>query len=109
MSSSSPPPHPTTPHPTTPVKCEKQENTTVPPAPKKKKKKKKNHRCKVCRIKLTMVEKHTPCRCGKHFCKQHRYADEHNCTFDYRAFQTKLLNKALVERKIVNQQYEKLI
>jgi len=25
-----------------------------------------------------------PCRCGGVFCSLHRYADEHNCTFDYR-------------------------
>jgi predicted nucleic acid binding AN1-type Zn finger protein len=25
-----------------------------------------------------------PCRCGGIFCSLHRYANEHDCTFDYR-------------------------
>ena len=25
-----------------------------------------------------------PCRCGGTFCSTHRYANEHDCTFDYR-------------------------
>jgi len=44
--------------------------------------KKKSNRCQVCRKKvgLTGVE----CRCGGLFCHQHRYSDEHDCSFDYR-------------------------
>lgn len=24
------------------------------------------------------------CRCGEQFCALHRYADKHNCSFDYK-------------------------
>lgn len=27
----------------------------------------------------------TCCRCGGSFCCKHRYAEEHSCTFDYKA------------------------
>ncbi|XAR60504.1 hypothetical protein NMG60_11033916 [Bertholletia excelsa] len=34
------------------------------------------------------------CRCGGTFCGVHRYAEEHSCTFDYKAFGRAILAKA---------------
>lgn len=39
-------------------------------------------RCKVCRRKITMT--YIECRCGEKFCGNHRYADEHDCPYDYK-------------------------
>eukprot|EP00808_Paulinella_micropora_P003508 g23123.t1 len=49
------------------------------------------NRCWQCnkRIGITGVE----CRCGYVFCGVHRYADQHNCSFDYRKLQRKKLEK----------------
>ncbi|EGZ16381.1 hypothetical protein PHYSODRAFT_286483 [Phytophthora sojae] len=40
-------------------------------------------RCWECKKKvgLTAIE----CRCGYVFCSSHRYADQHNCSFDFKA------------------------
>lgn len=35
------------------------------------------------------------CRCGKHFCASHRYAEDHNCSHDYREDQKKELLKLM--------------
>ncbi|CAF0816433.1 unnamed protein product [Didymodactylos carnosus] len=44
--------------------------------------KKKKQKCLICNRKLALTE--YPCRCGGHYCSLHRYANEHNCTFDYK-------------------------
>lgn len=44
--------------------------------------KKKKNRCTKCKINVGVIG--FPCRCGGTFCSSHRYANEHNCTFDYR-------------------------
>lgn len=43
------------------------------------------HRCNVecCRKKLGLTG--FKCRCGLTFCGQHRHAEGHNCTFDWKA------------------------
>lgn len=43
------------------------------------------------------------CRCGFNFCSSHRYADAHDCTFDYKTFEREQLRKthqAVVADKI---------
>lgn len=40
------------------------------------------NKCGQCRARLGLLT--FDCRCGKTFCSSHRYADEHNCSFDYR-------------------------
>lgn len=43
------------------------------------------------------------CRCGFNFCSSHRYADTHDCTFDYKTFEREQLrktNQAVVADKI---------
>lgn len=39
---------------------------------------------------LTAVE----CHCGHTFCGDHRYADKHNCPYDYKGAKTESLTKA---------------
>lgn len=44
-----------------------------------------------------------PCRCGGNFCAKHRYANEHNCLFDYRGHgqgEIRKNNPRVVGRKI---------
>ena len=45
-----------------------------------------------CRIKLNIVNTFK-CRCGNNYCGIHRYADKHNCTFDYVKYDRKILEK----------------
>jgi len=49
-------------------------------------------RCAECDKKLKLVSTHT-CRCELNFCAKHRYAEEHNCTFDYRQNGKELLSE----------------
>jgi AN1-type zinc finger and ubiquitin domain-containing protein 1 len=46
-----------------------------------------------CKKKLNLTD--FPCKCEKVFCTQHRYASEHNCSFDYRASSTTELLKTM--------------
>ena len=50
------------------------------------------NRCSTCtkRTGLTGFK----CRCGATFCSTHRYADAHNCQFDYKAAAAAQLTKA---------------
>jgi len=52
----------------------------------KKKKKKIPKRCQLkgCKKKLPITA--FDCRCEKRFCIVHTYAENHNCTFDYKTF-----------------------
>lgn len=61
----------------------------TPATKKKKSKRKRCHHCKK-RVGLTGFE----CRCTFVFCDTHRYADVHNCEFDYAADHRSLLEKA---------------
>ncbi|GMF34764.1 unnamed protein product [Phytophthora fragariaefolia] len=53
------------------------------PKPAEKLVQKNKKRCWECKKKvgLTAIE----CRCGFVFCSNHRYADQHNCSFDFKA------------------------
>lgn len=52
---------------------------------------KKRNRCSTClkKIGFTGFE----CRCGGVYCGIHRYTDEHDCTFDYRALGAQEIRK----------------
>jgi len=56
---------------------------------------KKKNRCTCCNTKLPLTA--FPCRCGGIYCNLHRPDVEHNCTYDYRAENTKLLSTNLVK------------
>lgn len=40
------------------------------------------------------------CRCSLRFCNKHRHAETHNCTFDYKTYGKKLLEKTIPEVKV---------
>ena len=42
------------------------------------------HRCNHCAKKLPLAGVFA-CRCGNHYCAQHKFSGDHGCTFDYRA------------------------
>ncbi|KAL6911729.1 hypothetical protein ACP4OV_000534 [Aristida adscensionis] len=42
------------------------------------------NRCAAC-LKKVGLTRGFVCRCGKTFCGSHRYAEEHGCTFDFKA------------------------
>lgn len=48
-----------------------------------------------CKKKLSLLD--MDCRCGRRFCMNHRHAELHNCTFDYKTAGVKELNKVLVK------------
>lgn len=64
-----------------------------------------------CEIKLSMLDKTTPCRCGHVFCEKHRFGDtkndetSHKCPFDYKAAGLAILEKA--NQRIVGDKVEK--
>jgi len=49
-------------------------------------------RCWTCQKKVGLTG--FECRCAFVFCGKHRYSDQHNCDFDYKAEQKKLLAAA---------------
>jgi len=67
--------------------------------------KKKKTRCQFegCkkRIGLTGIE----CRCGKRFCGVHRYAEDHECTFDYKSIAKNLIEN---QTKVQTQKISKI-
>ncbi|XP_076820454.1 AN1-type zinc finger protein 4-like [Clavelina lepadiformis] len=62
---------------------------TLPPVKLPSKKK----RCFVC-AKRTGLATSYVCRCGNNFCASHRYAETHNCTYDYKTAGRKILEEA---------------
>ncbi|PVD38525.1 hypothetical protein C0Q70_01141 [Pomacea canaliculata] len=55
-------------------------------------KKKASKRCYVCAKKTGLATSYQ-CRCGNNFCASHRYAESHDCTFDYKSEGRKLLEQ----------------
>jgi len=56
------------------------------------KKQKMSKRCMVCNKKTGIATSYN-CRCGNNFCAAHRYAEAHNCTFDYKMEGRKILEQ----------------
>merc|ERR1711911_118703 len=72
--------------------------TSEPP-----KKKSKKRRCAVCKKKLTLAEG-VDCRCGMLLCGIHRYTDKHECEFDFKSEDRKILeknNQKCVDDKVI--------
>jgi len=67
-------------------------------------KQKHKNRCWQCKRKIGIVG--IQCRCGYIFCGKHRYAQEHNCTFDHRQHQQKKLRKE--NKQILTKKLDKL-
>lgn len=55
--------------------------------------KKKQKRCFLCGKKTGLATSYQ-CRCGNNFCATHRYAESHDCTFDYKTEGRKLLEQS---------------
>ena len=58
--------------------------------------------CSKCSKKLKLTNNYS-CRCGNMYCANHRFHDQHDCTFDYKAIaiaKLKLQNPKLNEKKI---------
>lgn len=53
------------------------------------------HHCAHCK-KRSFLASCTLCRCGLLLCTKHRYADEHDCTFDYKMLGREQLEKQLI-------------
>lgn len=52
--------------------------------------------CAQCKRKLPLAAASMPCKCGGLFCGAHRQAEEHACSFDYRAAEASKLSTAMV-------------
>ncbi|XP_050222862.1 putative zinc finger A20 and AN1 domain-containing stress-associated protein 8 [Mercurialis annua] len=50
-----------------------------------------NKRCNCCKKRIGLTG--FACKCGHLFCGNHRYPEEHKCTFDYKAFGREVLRK----------------
>lgn len=44
-----------------------------------------------CKCKLGLVA--YPCRCSKYFCSEHRFSDDHKCSYNFKEDQKKTLLK----------------
>ena len=69
---------------------------------KKNKVKKKKNRCHACNKKLPLMP--IICKCGFKFCCSHRHPEDHQCTFDHKTEQQKLLrdkNPQIISDKII--------
>jgi len=56
-----------------------------------------------CKIKLVLSD--FACKCDKFYCSQHRYSDNHSCSYDYKAAGKNVLEKqmpAISARKVDN-------
>ncbi|XP_026194083.1 zinc finger A20 and AN1 domain-containing stress-associated protein 9-like [Cyclospora cayetanensis] len=61
-------------------------------------------RCQKCNRKVGLLG--FMCRCGFAFCGEHRYADAHECMFDYKAFEREQLRKQ--NNRVVAEKLQKL-
>lgn len=66
--------------------------TRLPPVGANVKKQKLSKRCLVCNKKTGIATSYN-CRCGSNFCAAHRYAEAHNCTYDYKMEGRKILEQ----------------
>jgi predicted nucleic acid binding AN1-type Zn finger protein len=60
---------------------------------------KKSSRCHVCSKKLDLASRSTLCRCEHIFCSEHRQAEDHNCSFDFKTNQMTKLSSDLLSAK----------
>ena len=57
-----------------------------------------------CKVKLMLAD--FACRCNSFYCSQHRFAEAHKCTFDYKAVGKDLLTKQMPT--IVGEKFERV-
>lgn len=46
-----------------------------------------------CKRKLSILDREFECRCGKIFCKSHKFFESHQCTFDYKTDHAKKIKE----------------
>ncbi|CAI0547174.1 unnamed protein product, partial [Linum tenue] len=96
-----PPPPPPQPPPVLTETRSSAVNLAKPPRLLRHQKEEKN--CGSCRKRVGLLG--FKCRCRKLFCSQHRYPEEHRCSFDYKEFGRKILeqqNPVLESDKLEN-------
>ena len=57
-----------------------------------------------CKVKLMLAD--FACRCKSFYCSQHRFAEAHKCSFDYRAVGKDLLTKQMPT--VVGEKFERV-
>lgn len=50
-------------------------------------------KCHLCEKKVGLLA--FDCKCGKVFCSRHRLPENHDCSFDHKTFEKKILNNAI--------------
>ena len=53
-------------------------------------KEKATERCFICQKKLKIMKSFS-CKCCNKFCNDHRFPEDHNCSYDYKALGKKIL------------------
>ena len=51
----------------------------------------KKKKCPICSKKIGILG--IECRCGITFCSLHRYPDQHNCSFNFKEYDKKILKE----------------
>lgn len=65
-------------------------------------------KCKQCSKKVSLGAA-IKCKCGNVYCFEHRYEENHNCSFDFKRSEKELLEKVLMEGKSNSKQiYNKI-
>ena len=57
-----------------------------------------------CKVKLMLAD--FACRCNQFYCSQHRFAEIHKCTFDYKSVGKDLLTKQMPV--VIGQKFERV-
>ena len=73
---------------------------------KKESKKRKRKRCEyeVCNKRLKVVELELECKCGKSYCKVHRYPEDHECSYNFKEMGKRDIEK--MNEKIIGNKIE---
>jgi len=57
-----------------------------------------------CKVKLMLAD--FACRCKSFYCSQHRFAEAHKCSFDYKAVGKELLTKQMPT--VIGEKFERV-
>ena len=57
-----------------------------------------------CKIKLKITD--FSCKCKNTYCSKHRYAEDHECSYDYKQTGNELLTKQLI--KVIRDKLDKI-
>ena len=68
----------------------------------------KKTRCHVCKKKIPLTMRGTPCQCGFEFCNLHRLPETHGCTFDHREKHLSSASEKINSMKCVANKVEKI-